>query len=252
MRIIFFGLLGLLLPVLASAQQPADTNKQRPATLPIEVAMIHAKLSNTAPDFEQMAMESPAVQNADSFGREALLAEGKSTLEKVFKTLKRDTLIIVREAVPISESSPSEKTISFNGLDADTPLMFKVGDTTYGIFIRNAKDMVLPMQEPYYESGDWISLQRLTMEQASPLVELTLKPVGADPESFTTYQDDVVKPVIADLIEIKVYSPTDPTRVLLVKRDPKAYPEKTVGELEELVQDDLTVPGEEPLAPKTP
>lgn len=238
MRAILLVLMFVLsLPAVALAGV-TDVEDIRPETIPLEIALLHSKLLNSVPDYNALALASPKVQSSPEFGRAALIAEERSNLERVFKTVKRDNLIVIRQSFPIETIAPSLQTVEFKYLDSDTPFVYKVGDVNYGVFLRNASSMILPMQAPFNRGGDWAALQKMALEKQSPLIELVLKPLGADNSNFTTYQDDVVKPLIADLIEVKVYDPVDTSQLLLSKRDNKAFTEANSA-LENLVQDDL-------------
>lgn len=238
MRAILFGLLIVLsLPGLALAGSTV-VEEARPQTIPLEIAMIYHKLLNTNPDFNALARANPKIKNAPEFGREALVAEERANLQRVFQTVKRDNLIVIRQSFPIASIAPTLQTIEFKYIDADTPFVYSVGDVNYGVFIRNAANMVQPMQAPFNRGGDWATLQKMSIDKKSPIIELILKPLGADQSNFTTYQDDVVKPLIADLVEIKVYDPIDTTVLLLSKRDDRAFAEAN-SQLENLVQDDV-------------
>ena len=239
--------LALLVSPAAQAQMPEAAPIERPETIPLEVAMVYAKLLNARPAFDELAQNSPRLQDAPEFGRDALIAEEKAKLEKVFAQIKRNNLIITRLPMAIGSIAPSLQTLEFKGLDADTPFTYPVGPVTYGVFIRNAAAMTNPIQAPFFKGNDWSTLQSLSIGNQMPMVELTLKPMGADEQNFTTYQDDIVKPIIADLIEIRILDPKDNSHLLLSKRDEKAFAE-TNSDLEDLVQDDLKEPADASLS----
>ena len=223
---------------VAHAQQASSASAARPATIPLEVAFIYAKLLNAQPDFQGLAASSPTVQNTPEFGRDALITQERHSLEQIFKTTKRDSLITVHDNFAIDTIAPSLQNLQFKGIDADTPFTFDAGNATYGVFIRNAATLVTPLQAPFYKGSDWVTLQKLSLTRQPAIVEMTLQPLGADSANFTTFKDQIVKPIIADLIEIKVFDPADPSRVLLDKRDDKAFA-KANSQLENLVQDDV-------------
>lgn len=231
--------LGLGLPFFCTSVQAQAIDNEPPPriTIPVEVAMIYHRLLNTAPSFEQLAIDSPRLKNTPEFGRNALVTDEKTKLEKVYGTITRDTLITIRQPVQIKTINETKQTLEFKNLDADTPFLFPVGTTTYGIFIRNAPAMVSPVQGPFYKGIDWRGLKDFYDENRLIIAEMTLKPMGADEHDFTTYQDDVVKPILADLIEIRLYNPQETNRLLMAKRDEKAFQSRT--ELGELVEDDL-------------
>jgi hypothetical protein len=188
----------------------------------------------TQPDYNTLINASPALQNAQNFGRDALAAQERINLEKIFQTVKRDNLITVRDHYVIDTIAPTLQTVQLKNIDADTPINFDVGPSTYGVFIRNAAAMVLPLQAPFNRGGDWAYLQKAAIDKKPLLVEMTLQPIGADKENFTTFEDQTVKPIIADLIEIKVYDPVQTNNLILSKRDEKAF--------ENLMQDDEMMP----------
>ncbi len=243
----------LFLTSLPAWAQMDPVEAARPATIPLEVAMLYAKLLNVPPDFNALAKASPKIENTPEFGRDALITQERNALEGVFQATKRNSLITVRQNFAINSIAPSLQTIQFKDLDADSPINFEVANVTYGVFIRNAASMVLPLQAPFYRGGDWAALQKMALDKKQPMIELTLKPLGADSANFTTYRDQIVKPIMADLIEIKLYDPLDATHLLLDKRDEKAFA-STSSTLENLMDDDLkddTLPAADPgLAPK--
>jgi hypothetical protein len=245
-------MLGLLLLCLSSVYAQSTTDNEPPprVTIPLEVAMIYHRLLNTPPAFDQLAMNSPRLENTTEFGRNALLAEEKTKLEKVYGALKRNTPIVIRQPVLISSIDAIQRNLQLKGIDADTPFLFPVGNTTYGVFTRNAAAMVSPLQEPFYKGGiDWVTLKNLYTENQMVIAEMTFTPMGADEQNFTTYQDDVVKPILADMIELRLYHPTETQRLLLVKRDEKAF-QDAPSMLGNLVEDDLKE--EDDLTPTRP
>lgn len=231
---------GILALSISSGLSPAaaqDADSLPRVTIPLEVAMIYHKLINTTPDFQQLANYSPRLDKVGSFGRDALLAEEKSNLEDVFKKTRRDTLIIVRVPLAIDSYDSTAETISLKTLDGDTPFTFDVGNTTYGVFIRNAS-FVMPVSAPYLSNTNWGNIQILKNVNRLALVELTLKPLGADDADFTTFDDQTVKPILADVLDLKIFDPQYTDNMLLHKRDVKAFEQAT--KLERLVEDDLT------------
>jgi hypothetical protein len=227
--------LGLSAGTAPALAQSADSPPR--VSIPLEVAMIYHKLINTAPNFDQLAQYSPRLTSVGTFGREAILAEEKSNLEDVYKKTRRDTLIIVRLPLAVQNYDSEAQTLSLKTLDGDTPFTFDVGATTYGVFIRNAA-FVSPITTPYLGTANWGNIQILQNTNRLALVELTLKPLGADDANFKTFDDQTVKPILADLIDIKVFDPQYTDNLLLHKRDVKAFEQAT--KLERLVEDDLT------------
>lgn len=232
-------------PVLAQAStNPADEPLPN-VTIPLEVAMIYYKLLNTTPNFNMLALQSPRLANTSEFGRDALVTEEKVKLEKVYAAMKRDTQIVIREPMAISEIQPEQQIIKLKGLDGDTPFTYQVGNVNYGVFIRNATSMS-PIRAPYFGTVEWSGLNTLFSERRHVLVEMRLKPMGADEENFTTYEDDVVKPIIADIVDLRIYNPEYTTSLLLNKRDEKvmAPPSKLENLVEEDLKNDDTLPAD--------
>jgi hypothetical protein len=206
-------------------------------TIPLEVALVYHKLLNTPPNFDQLAQYSPKLENAGTFGREALLTQEKSTLENVYKNTKRDQLIVVQQAMAVDTINVEDQQISIKNLDGDTPFTFEVGPTTFGVFIRNT-NFINPISAPFYKTPSWSTLAANQRAQRHVILELTLRPRGADEANFTTYDDRIVKPIIADLIDLKIIDPRFTENLLVHKRDEKAFIEAT--KLETLVDDELT------------
>lgn len=215
-------------------------NKATPpprVTIPLEVALIYHKLLNVTPNFDQLAQYSPKLDNVGSFGRDALLAQEKSNLEHVFKNTKRDQLIVIEQTMAIADIDPQAERLSMKNLDGDTPFTFEVGDTTYGVFIRNT-DFIDPIKGAFQKIPSWSSLINNYQSKRHVIVELLLRPRGADDTNFTTYDDRTVKPIITDLIDLKIIDPRFTNNMLLHKRDEKAFAEAT--KLEALVDEDLS------------
>ncbi|HEY1095795.1 MAG TPA: hypothetical protein VGF14_00985 [Alphaproteobacteria bacterium] len=229
--------LGLLLTGQPASR--AQTVEEAPpaVTIPLEVAMIYHKLLNTPPNFEQLVLYSPKLENAPEFGRQALIAQEKVNLERVYNQTKRDTLLVIREPMAIKAISMDAEQIELKRLDGDTPFTYNVGKTTYGVFLRNAGSMVLPIKSPYVQMVNWSTLAQLARVQKMVIVEMKLKPMGADDQNFTTFSDDIVKPILADVIDLRIYHPQMTESLLLHKRDEKAW--SNTSNLEDLVEDDL-------------
>lgn len=211
---------------VAHAQEDPATKAPMRDTLPVETALMYDKLLNIQPDYAELMNLNPATRSDPKrFGNDALMKVQESSLRKIYDDFKAgDTVMMVKKRLKVIDVNNDKRLVAIDGLTPDEPFVYALTDTEqYGVFLRNAKD-VLAMAPPYEYDEFYLLAEYINPSITFP-AEIIVQPVVADTQPFPMADGSVVKPILADIVEITLLHP-DGQRVALVKRFNGWSPEK--------------------------
>lgn len=200
------------------AASPAFSQAAESETLPIEIKMLYYKLLNRTPDYYEIIYSNPEFQNnRHKFGQEVLVNQQHMLLQKLYNEAGKSKQLYVQKPMMASSMSFKGRSILFEPIAIDDPILYKVSDTdVYGIFLRNGN--LLASLAPPYEFDDFVSLEGAHMMQKGRFnVQLVLEPVAADPTPFILDNGTSVNVILADIVELKLLEDRD-QKLLLYKR----------------------------------
>jgi hypothetical protein len=193
-------------------------------TLPIEVALLYDKLSGTVPDFDAYIAANDSLQKtADQFGQNALLEQQRRMLKAIYDGFSEATVLKSVKEIPITMPRPELRRIEMMPVDPFDPILFRLSDDkVYGVFIRNAADLAT-LKPPF----EFEAIKGLDPTMMDKVAALTLRPIAADPEPFPLPDGTPVRVILADVVELRLYTLID-RRLMLQKRfkDWKPAPSK--------------------------
>ncbi len=184
---------------------------------PVEVALTYDKLTGITPDYDALMALNPAVKrDPNRFGSDVLYQQRVSLLRHTYDDLNQDSVLMVKKRVTVKEANPSKHTITMEGLTPDEPIVFDLTATErYGIFLRNAKDVLTMIAPFHYE--EYFYLQAYSNIGVTYPVQIVVKPVMADTVPFVMADGTSIKPIIADIVEITLFG-DDGVNIAAVKR----------------------------------
>lgn len=204
-------------PVKVAVEDKNQT-AQVEETLPIEVALMYYKLLKEEPNFDFLVFASPAFRkDPDKMSDENAVKAQRSALEKIYKSFTPQTVFYAVMPVKMDMQLMDTSTVELSGIEPDAPVIYDMTSSEkYGVFIRNARD-TFKMSQPF-EVIATDAILGLTPEQRKTMdAEMTLRPLASDREEFLTDDDERLRVIVADIVELKIYN-EDHTKLLLQKR----------------------------------
>jgi hypothetical protein len=188
-------------------------------TLPIEVALMYAKLNKEEPNFDFLVFANPAFRSDKrKFGDAESIKKERILLETIYKDMALDrTVFHAEKTLDIITPFTDSTAIRTRGIEPFDPVVYEMtASDAYGVFIRNARD-TLKLKVPF-ETGSIGTFMEMDQKELAGLpVELTLRPLAVDREGYLTDSNRMLKVLIADVVEIKIYN-KDKEKLLLQKR----------------------------------
>jgi hypothetical protein len=227
--LVFSVLMLIMLPGSARAQLPDGAMSPPPIsakpkeelfteTLPVEVALMYMKLNKEQPNFDFLVFANPSFRNdPEKFSDNEAIKSSRAVLEKIFSSFNPETVFYAEKVIDADVDIRRINNIKISGIEPYEPIVYEMTATDRtGLFIRNARS-TLQLKEPF-EYGSAANIQGLSFENRKGLpVELTIKPLAIDTEGYMMDDGKVIKVLIVDVVEMKIYS-KDKERLLLQKR----------------------------------
>lgn len=197
---------------------PAMAQVAANETLPIEIKMLHMKLSGQKPDYDKILYSNPEFQaNRHKFGQEALLNQQINLLRTLYNNAGADTPIYINKHLRATNMSARGRSIIFEPIAINDPIIFHAdGGEIFGVFLRNG-DVLGKFIAPF-EFDDFMSLEAAFLSQKGSIqVHMVIDPVAADKQPFVLDSGETVNVILADIAEIKLINDRD-RKLLLHKK----------------------------------
>ncbi len=200
-------LIAFILVTSAATAHAQTNNSRQKESLPIEIQLVYMKLLKQVPNYETLISSNSALKQANETEVDPIaFLKNKKLLTDLYDHAGMNTPIYGHGKLSVTNVDATTRIPTFKPPLSDEPLVFttETGES-FGVFIRNTKTLET-IQPPYVSiNADELQKTIYSFPEGIP-VDYVLKPIAADTKDYTTPDGKPVHVILADVIDLKVYT----------------------------------------------